>query len=135
MPNEELKDLREELKRTGAALGLSVRVDETSVAFARRCTGAARLLRLGAGVTWADYELIKADKGTSVFGLKKPPESSPLGGPRWTITVAQGLDELAGQLGMYEDVQPSATPPRTWCAARPAAGLAGERAADGDAPD
>ena len=101
--NEELKDLRAALLRIGAQLGAVPHESETSVAFARRCAEAGRKLRHGAGVTWADYELIRVDKGAAVFGLKKPPESSPLGGPRWSIKISQGLEELAGQLGMYED--------------------------------
>jgi hypothetical protein len=100
VPDEQLNAALTEL---GAALGQAPRAAETGAQFARRCTEAARRLRLGAGVTWADYELVKADKGTATFALKQPPEHLVLGGPRWVIKTSQGLDELAGQLGMYED--------------------------------
>jgi hypothetical protein len=103
MPGEELRDLRDELKRLGAALGLSPKPDETSVAYATRCTQTARKLRMGAGVTWADYALIKADRGQAVFGLKDPPSAAALGGPRWTVRALEGLDELAAHLGTYEE--------------------------------
>lgn len=105
MPNEELRDLREQLLRIGAQLSLVPRESETSAEFARRCIEAGRRLRLGAGVTWADYELVKVDGKRVWFALRKPPEHSPLGGPRWPVDVGQGLDELAGKLGMYEDTQ------------------------------
>lgn len=102
MPNEELTDLRAGLLQLGAQLGVVPRESETSVAFAGRCTGAARRLRLSAGITWSDYELIKAAGKSATFGLRKPPESSPFGGPRWTIRVGEPLDELAARLGTYE---------------------------------
>jgi hypothetical protein len=98
-------ELRATVLRLGAQLGIVPLTTDTAVDFARRCCAAALLLRRSAGITWADYELIKADKGEAVFMLKKPPESSPLGGPRWAITAGQGLEELAGKLGMYEDGQ------------------------------
>ena len=93
--NEELADLRAELVRIGAQLGADPRHDETSVAFAARCVHAARRLRHSAGVTWSDYELIKAEKGAAAFGLKNLPDHSPLGGPRWIIRLGEPLDELA----------------------------------------
>ena len=102
MPNEELKAVQEELKRIGAALGLSVREDERAAGFARRCTEAARQLRASAGITWPDYELIKVDGKRVWFGLKVPPENQPLGGPRWPMDLGQGLEQLAVQLGTYE---------------------------------
>lgn len=100
MPDSELNKAIIDL---GAALGLRPADTEPAAAFARRCTAAARRLRLSAGITWADYELLKADRNTAVFALRKPPEHSPLGGPRWVIRAGEPLDELAGKLGMYED--------------------------------
>lgn len=108
MQNErspELAELRAVVLRLGAQLGIVPTSTETAADFARRCCAMARQLKLSAGITWADYELIRADKTGAWFGLKKPPESSPLGGPRWGITAGQGLEELAGKLGMYEDGQ------------------------------
>ena len=101
----DLAELRAEIVALGGLLGLTARAAETPVMFVRRCQHAAKLLHAGAGVTWHDYVLIKADKGEAVFMLKEPPESSPLGGPRWGITVHQGLEELAGKIGLYEDTQ------------------------------
>jgi hypothetical protein len=101
----ELRELRAEVLKLGARLGQTPLTTDTAVTFAQRCQQAARQLRLSAGITWADYELIKADRTGAWFALKKPAESSPLGGPRWGITVGQGLEELAGKLGMYEDGQ------------------------------
>ena len=100
--NEELKDLRAEVLRLGAHLGAVPRESETAVEFARRCIVAAARLRKAAGVTWSDYELIRLDKNRAWFALKKPPEHSPLGGPRWPVDVGQGLEELAVKLGTYE---------------------------------
>jgi hypothetical protein len=99
MANEELNTALTDL---GTALGLRPGERETAAEFARRCTAAANRLRKGAGVTWADYELLRLDKGRAWFALKKPPEHSPLGGPRWPIDVGQGLEELAVKLGTYE---------------------------------
>jgi len=101
----ELMQLRGLARLIGTALGLEPRTDETYPVFARRCAAQAKLLRASAGITWADYALVKAEKGEAVFMLKKPPDSMALGGPRWTVTVSQGLEELAGKLGMYEDTQ------------------------------
>jgi hypothetical protein len=106
MPNEasqELAALKDELRRLGAALGLSVRMDETTVGFAQRCQRAARALKAGAGVTWRDYELIGAVKGTATFALKDGADVTITGGPRWRIQVNEGLDVLAERLGMYEE--------------------------------
>jgi hypothetical protein len=100
MPSSELTEALSEL---GQALGLRPRETEPAAAFARRCTAAARQLRRGAGVTWADYELLRVEKNRAWFALRKPPEHSPLGGPRWPMDTGQGLDELAGKLGTYED--------------------------------
>jgi hypothetical protein len=94
--------LNEAMTELGTALGLRPRDTDTAVAFARRCTAAARMLRRSAGITWADYELIRADPRRVWFGLKVPPEGQPLGGPRWPVDVGQGLDILADQLGKYE---------------------------------
>ncbi len=101
----ELRELRATVLRLGAQLGIVPLTTDTAVDFARRCCATALLLRRSAGVTWGDYELIRADRTGAWFALKKPPESSPLGGPRWGITVGQGLEELAGKIGMYEDGQ------------------------------
>lgn len=99
----ELRELRQAVLRLGAQLGQTPLTTDTAVEFAVRCQEAARQLRLSAGITWGDYELIRAHRGEAVFALKKPSEFSPLGGPRWVLTTAQGLEELAGKLGMYED--------------------------------
>lgn len=101
----ELRELRMEVLRLGAQLGQTPLTTDTAVGFAVRCQAAARQLRLSAGITWGDYELIKADRTGAWFALRKPSDFSPLGGPRWSITVGQGLEELAGKLGMYEDGQ------------------------------
>ena len=99
MPNEELNTA---LTALGAALGLRPGDGETAAGFARRCTAAADRLRKGAGVTWADYELLKVDSKRVWFALKQLPDDSPLGGPRWAIDVGQGLEQLAVKLGTYE---------------------------------
>lgn len=96
------EELHAALTELGTALGLRPADTETASGFARRCTAAAGRLRKSAGVTWADYELIRLDKGRAWFALKKPPAHSPLGGPRWPIDVGQGLEELAVKLGTYE---------------------------------
>lgn len=102
---EELRELRDAMRVLGGRLGVTPGEDETAVRFTGRCIEAARKLRLAAGITWADYELVSAAQGKAVFMLKKPPESSPLGGPRWVLRENEGLEELAGKLGMYEDSQ------------------------------
>jgi hypothetical protein len=99
----ELRELRMEMLKLGAQLGQTPLTTDTAVEFAVRCQLRAQRLKLAAGVTWGDYELIRAHRGEAVFALKQPPESSPLGGPRWSITVAQGLEELAVKLGTFED--------------------------------
>lgn len=99
MPSPELNEAMTEL---GAALGLRPADTEPAVAFARRCTDAARKLRRSAGITWADYELIATGKNRATFALKYGATDNPLGGPRWHLGVAQGLDQLADQLGKYE---------------------------------
>jgi len=102
---DELRELRAAVLRLGAQLGQTPLTTDTAVDFARRCTDAARQLKLSAGITWGDYELIKAHQGEAVFVLKSPPDHMVLGGPRWAITTGQGLEELAGKIGMYEDAQ------------------------------
>lgn len=99
MPDAALNEAMTEL---GDALGLKPRDTDTAEAFARRCTAAARMLRRSAGISWADYELIDVRHRTAVFALKDGVADSPLGGPRWSLQVAQGLDQLADQLGKYE---------------------------------
>ena len=99
MPDEELTTALTDL---GAALGLRPGDTDTAASFARRCAAAARQLRAGAGITWADYELLRLDKNRAWFALKQPPEDQPLGGPRWPMDVGQGLEQLAVKLGTYE---------------------------------
>jgi hypothetical protein len=94
--------LNEAMTELGAALGLRPRDTDTAAAFARRCTAAARMLRRSAGITWPDYVLIKAERGIASFGLREGADGSALGGPRWNLQRAQGLDILADQLGKYE---------------------------------
>ena len=101
MPDPALTEAMTEL---GSALGLRPGDTDTPVTFARRCTDAARKLRRSAGITWADYVLIKADRGTASFGLKIGADHTGLGGPRWRLPAGQGLDQLADQLGKYEQV-------------------------------
>jgi hypothetical protein len=99
MPDAELNEAVIEL---GAVLGVRPRDTDTAAGFARRCTAAARMLRRSAGITWPDYVLIKAERGTASFGLRDGVDGSALGGPRWNLQRAQGLDILADQLGKYE---------------------------------
>jgi hypothetical protein len=98
----ELRELRAEVLKLGARLGQTPLTTDTAVEFTVRCQLAAQRLRLSAGVTWGDYELIRADRSGAWFALKKPSEASPLGGPRWGITVGQGLEELAVKIGTFE---------------------------------
>jgi hypothetical protein len=93
------REVAGELRELAAALGVMPREPETLEEFVCRCAAAARQLRRSAGVTWADYELARAQDGRAVFALRE----DSLRHPGWVIRVGESLEELAGKLGLYED--------------------------------
>jgi hypothetical protein len=88
-------DLKRHLTEVGVLLGVFPRPDDTPDSFAARVKAAARTMKAAAGITWADY--VCADGAATIV-----PRGSPA--TRWHFGKGDGLDELAGDIGMYEDL-------------------------------